>query len=172
MVFPRVLAADQDDAAWDVLAALPGTYLTARGARGVVPGERLHFDSGGSPAEAVHAIWPCGPDHVLDLVGAGTAVDSLQVARRGGTVCVAGSLSGRVIPELEPIAMIPTGTRLTAFHSRTVQGSAAVLQRIVDEVEAGRCRPNLHRVFGLDDVVAAHRCMEDDRATGKLVVVP
>ena len=102
---------------------------------------------------------PTGPDHVLDLVGASTVVDSLQLVRRGGTVCVAGSLSGWLIPNFEPIAMIPSGTKLTAFHSDTVKGSAgaAVLQRVVHEVEAGVYRPNVDRVFGLDDIAAAHR---------------
>lgn len=207
---------------WDVLAALPETYLTAHGslgALGVEAGGRLLIrggtssvgmaaasiaagrgigtaattrrsdkidaltaagvdhvlvDDGGSLAASVHAIWPEGPDHVLDLVGTSTAVDSLRLVRRGGTVCVAGSLSGWLIPDFEPIAMIPSGTKLTAFHSDNLKGSAgaAVLQRIVDEVEAGGYRPNVDRVFRLDDIVAAHRYMEDDRATGKVVVLP
>jgi NADPH:quinone reductase-like Zn-dependent oxidoreductase len=209
---------------WDVLAALPETYLTAQGsldALGIVPGgrERLLIrggtssvgmaaasiasghgielaattrqqgktdalaaagvdhvlvDTGGPLATSVHAIWPEGPDDVLDLVGASTAVDSLHLVRRGGTVCVAGSLSGWLIADFEPIAMIPTGTKLTAFHSDNIKGDAGtiVLQRIIHEVEAGVYRPNVDRVFGLDDIVAAHRCMENNEATGKLVVVP
>jgi NADPH:quinone reductase-like Zn-dependent oxidoreductase len=210
--------------AWDVLAALPETYLTAQGsldALGVVPGGRgrllirggtssvgmaavsiasgygaqtaattrrkdkvdaltaagvdyVLVDDGGSLTAGVHAVWPEGPDHVLDLVGTRTAVDSLHLVRRGGTVCVSGSLSGWLIPDFEPIAMIPSGTRLTAFHSDNVKGSAGAtaLQRVVREVEAGVYRPNVDRVFGLDGIVAAHRYMEDNQATGKLVVVP
>jgi NADPH:quinone reductase-like Zn-dependent oxidoreductase len=209
---------------WDVLAALPETYLTAQGsldALGIVPGGRgrllirggtssvgmaaasiasghgvetaattrrqgkidaltaagvdhVLVDDGGSLAAGVHAVWPEGPDHVLDLVGASTAADSLHLVRRGGTVCMAGTLSGWVIPNFEPIAMIPSGTKLTAFHSDDLKGSAgtAVLQRVVREVEAGVYRPNVDRVFGLDDIVAAHRYMENNEATGKLVVVP
>jgi NADPH:quinone reductase-like Zn-dependent oxidoreductase len=207
--------------AWDVLAALPETFLTAQGALdalGPVAGRLLirggtssvglaaasiaaghgvevaattrrpdkigalaavgvdHalLDTGGSLGPSVQSIWPGGPDHVLDLVGASTAVDSLQLVRRGGTVCVAGSLSGWLIPNLEPIAMIPSGTRLTAFHSDTVEGSAgtAVLQRVVHEVETGAYRPTIDRVVGLDDLAAAHRQMEDNQATGKLVMMP
>ena len=87
---------------------------------------------------------------------------------------MAGSLSGWLIPDFEPIAMIPSGTKLTAFHSDNLKGSAgtAVLQRVVHEVEAGVYRPNLDRVFGLNDIVAAHRYMENNQATGKLVVMP
>ncbi|MEU4745027.1 zinc-binding dehydrogenase [Actinosynnema sp. NPDC023658] len=209
---------------WDVLAALPETYLTAQGsldALGVVAGGRgrllirggtssvgmaaasiaaghgvdiaattrrrdkvgaltaagVHHvlvDDGGSAAADVRAVWPEGPDHVLDLVGAATAVDSLRLVRRGGTVCVAGSLSGWLIPDFEPIAAIPSGTRLTSFHSDDLKGSAgtATVQRIVDEVEAGVHRPHVDRVFGLDDIAAAHRYMEADKAVGKVVVVP
>jgi NADPH:quinone reductase-like Zn-dependent oxidoreductase len=129
---------------------------------------------GGALTAQVHAIWPEGPDYVLELVGASTAVDSLRLVRRGGTVCVAGSLSGWMIPDFEPIAMIPPGTRLTAFHSDTLKGSAgaAILQRVVSQVEAGVYRPHVDRVFGLDEIVAAHRCMEANEAAGKLVVMP
>ena len=209
---------------WDVLAALPETYLTAQGslnALGIEPGgpgrllirggtssvgmaaasiasgfgvetaattrrqsridaltaagvDHALVDDGESLAARVHAVWPEGPDHVLDLVGATTAVDSLHLVRRGGTVCVAGSLSGWVIPDFEPIAMIPSATLLTAFHSDTIKGSAGtiVLQRVIHEVEAGVYRPNVDRVFDLDDIVAAHRYMENNQATGKLVAVP
>jgi NADPH:quinone reductase-like Zn-dependent oxidoreductase len=203
---------------WDVLAALPETYLTAQGALdalGIRSGERLLIRGGTSSvglaaASIAHALgveiaattrrpertgalaaagvdhvlldeggslrtpWPAGPSHVLDLVGARTVVDSLRLVRRGGTVCVAGSLSGWQIREFEPIAMIPSGTRLTAFHSDELKGSAgaAVLQRVVRNVEAGVYRPNIDTVFGLDDIVAAHRHMEDNRATGKVVLLP
>jgi NADPH:quinone reductase-like Zn-dependent oxidoreductase len=208
---------------WDVLAALPETYLTAQGALdalGVGPGGggRLLIRGGtssvgmaaaslaagygvttaattrqparagaltgagadhalvdaGDLAASVRAVWPGGPDYVLDLVGADTAADSLRLVRRGGTVCVAGSLSGWVIPGFEPVAMIPSGTRLTAFHSDDVKGGAgtAALQRVVRAVEAGACRPNLDRVFGLAELAAAHRYLEDNRGAGKVVVLP
>jgi NADPH:quinone reductase-like Zn-dependent oxidoreductase len=200
---------------WDVLAALPETYLTAQGALdalGIERGARLLIrggtssvgmaaaaiaagsgvetavttrqaskvdaltadhvvvDDGESLGGSLREIWPDGPEYVLDLVGARTAVGSLRLVRRGGTVCVAGSLSGWLIQDFEPIAMIPSGTRLTAFHSETMKGRADVLQRIMSEVESGVYRPNVDRVFELDEIVAAHRYMEDDQATGKLVV--
>jgi Zinc-binding dehydrogenase len=105
--------------------------LTAAGA------DHVLVDDGGSLAASVHAVWPGGPDYVLDLVGASTTVDSLRLVRQGGTVCVAGSL-----------------------------------QRVIREVEAGVYRPNVDRIFGLDDIVAAHRYMENNQATGKLVMMP
>lgn len=134
--------------------------------------DHVLLDDGGSMLAPVRALWPEGPDHVLDLVGASTAVESLRLVRRGGTVCVSGSLSGWTIPDFEPIAMIPSGTRLTSFHSDDLKGGAgaAVLRRIVRDVEAGLHRPHVDRVFRLDEIVTAHRYMENDQATGKLVV--
>lgn len=206
---------------WDVLAALPESYLTAQGSLdtlGVVPGGRLLIRGGtssvgmaaasiaagygvetaattrqagkadalaaagvdhvlvvnddGSLAASLRTVWPEGPDYVLDFVGANAAVDSLRLVHRGGTVCVSGSLGGWLIPDFEPIAMIPSGTKLTSFHSDDAKGSATALQRVVDQVEAGVYRANVDRVFGLDDIVAAHRYLEGDRSTGKVVVVP
>ncbi|HEU5266984.1 MAG TPA: zinc-binding dehydrogenase [Jatrophihabitans sp.] len=136
--------------------------------------DHVLVDDGESLAARLHALWPDGPDHVLDLVGASTVVDSLHLVRRGGTVCVAGSLSGWLVPDFEPIAVIPSGTKLTAFHSNDVKGSAGtpLLRRLIHDVEAGVHRPNIDRVFDLNDIVAAHRYMENDQAAGKLVVVP
>jgi NADPH:quinone reductase-like Zn-dependent oxidoreductase len=199
---------------WDVLAALPETYLTARGALDTVGANRGRLlirggtSSVGLAAVSIAAgrgvevaattrradkvgvlaaagvdhalldiaelagIWPDGPDHVLDLVGADTVLDSLRRVRRGGTVCVAGSLSGWVVQNLEPIAMIPSGTKLTAFHSDTLKGGTTLLQQVIDDVEGGVYRPTIDGVYGLDDIVAAHRRMESDQAAGKLVMVP
>ncbi|MEU4242744.1 zinc-binding dehydrogenase [Actinoplanes sp. NPDC026619] len=199
---------------WEVLAALPETYLTAQGALdalGIRPGARLLIRGGTSsvgmaaatiahghgaevaattrrPEKAAalagagvdHVLlddrmpWPAGPSHILDLVGADTVADSLRRVERGGTVCVAGSLSGWLFPDFEPIAMIPSGTRLTAFHSDDARGSAgaATLQRIIRNVEAGVYRPNIDRVVGLDGIAAAHRHMENNEATGKVVMLP
>jgi NADPH:quinone reductase-like Zn-dependent oxidoreductase len=171
---------------WDVLAALPETYLTAQGsldALGIAAGGRLLIRGGTSSVGMAAASIASGHgvetaattrQQCKDLVGASTAIDSLHLVRAGGTVCVSGSLSGWAIGDFEPIAMIPSGTRLTAFHSDSLKGSAGatVLQRVIHEVEAGVYRPNVDRVFALDDIAAAHQYMESNRATGKLVVLP
>jgi NADPH:quinone reductase-like Zn-dependent oxidoreductase len=136
--------------------------------------DHVIIDEGGPLAADLRAIWPEGPDFVLDLIGASTVVDSLRLARRGGAVCMSGTLSGWIIPDFEPVAMIPSGTTLTSFHSNDARGSAgaARLQQVVRDVEAGVHRPNIDRIVDLDGVVAAHRYMEDNRATGKLVLLP
>lgn len=83
---------------------------------------------------------------------------------------MAGPLSGWLIPAFQPIAMIPTGTRLTAFHSDTVRGAAG--SGSSTRSRPGSSNPHVDRVFSLDDVAEAHRYLEDDQATGKVVLVP
>ncbi len=84
-----------------------------------------------------------------------------------------GSLSGSD-PRLRADSDHPVRNQAHPFHSNDIKGSAgkAALRRVVHEVEAGIYRPNVDRVLGLDDIVAAHRYMENDEATGKVVVVP
>ncbi|WP_368854486.1 zinc-binding dehydrogenase [Nocardia nova] len=69
-------------------------------------------------------------------------------------------------------AILRPGTGITAFHSDERAGSTAVSQRLADAVVAGVPHPNVDRVFALDDVGAAHHRMENDEATGKLVLLP
>ncbi len=45
------------------------------------------------------------------------------------------------------------------------------MQMLVGEAEAGRMTPKIGRVFQLDEIVEAHRCMEDNAAGGKIVVL-
>ncbi len=210
------------DLAWDVLAALPETYLTAwgslveamalengqtlviRGAtssvgmaalslakgRGVrvitttrspVKADVLRengaddviIDSGHIAEEVVRRV-PGGVDALLELIGPVTLLDSLRAVRRSGVVCHTGLLGNSWIMErFEPLEDIPSTVKLTTYHSSTTSSerSTAALQEIADGVAAGRYRANLERRFSFDEIVAAHRFMEENRDSGKLVVV-
>ena len=46
------------------------------------------------------------------------------------------------------------------------------LQKFVQTVEQGKTTIKLGPIFGLDDIVEAHRCIEENRAQCKIVVVP
>jgi NADPH:quinone reductase-like Zn-dependent oxidoreductase len=140
--------------------------LRDRGATHVI------VDHGDLPA-AVRGFWSGGADGTLDLVGGPAVLETLHTVVRGGIVCVTGIAGGWIVPEFEPLGNIPTGVRLTAFHSDDVVPAegAHVLERIADDIAAGRYGANIDRVFALDDIVEAHEYMEQSRATGKLVVL-
>ena len=45
------------------------------------------------------------------------------------------------------------------------------LDELVEQVAAGTLRIQVGKVFKLDDIVEAHRCMEENKAGGKIVVL-
>ena len=98
---------------------------------------------------------------------------AIDLAPRG-IVCDSGILGNAwILREFEPLTAIPSTVKLTAYSSETVtaEGNAAALQQIVDGVAAGRYHPRIDRLFRLEDLVEAHRYMEESQATGKLVVI-
>ncbi len=80
-----------------------------------------------------------------------------------------------MIEAFEPIAMIPSGRKLTAFHSDEVHDArigGPLLRAIVAQVERGAVAPNIDTVYTLEQTIDAHRRMAAGEATGKLVVLP
>lgn len=127
---------------------------------------------GGTVAARVDAIAPGGVERVLELVGTTTLLDSLRCARPGGVVCMTGILGGQwTLDRFTPMGDIPNGVKLTSYSGDSSNLDAARLQAFVDEVEAGTQAIDVDRTFGLDELPDAHRYMEANRATGKLVVV-
>jgi NADPH:quinone reductase-like Zn-dependent oxidoreductase len=45
------------------------------------------------------------------------------------------------------------------------------LEELGEQVAVGTLRVEVGRVFKLDDIVEAHRCMEENKAGGKIVVL-
>ena len=130
--------------------------------------DRVIIDDG-AIADRVRQIFPDGVDRVLELVGTVTLLDSLQALAPKGIASLAGMLANEwIFPQFNPFNAIPPGVKLTTFQGAT---NFAPLQQIVDGVTAGRYRVNLDRVFPFEKIVEAHRYMEENRATGKLVVL-
>ena len=210
------------DLPWDVLAAIPETFLTAWGslfeAMDVQRGQIILIRGGtssvgmaaaslatdygarvvattrdrrkadalrangasdvvvdtGQIADEVLKLIPDGVDGVLELIGTTTLLDSLRCTRPRGVVCNTGILGNAwTLERFEPLEDIPSTVHLTVYGSGTTSSvrSTIVLQEIVDGVAAGRYRPNIQRRFEMAEIVAAHRFMEENRGTGKLVVV-
>ena len=66
---------------------------------------------------------------------------------------------------------IPTAVNLTTYAGGADDFVATPLQEFVDEVEQGQAKVPIGRVFPIDEIVEAHRVMEENRAHGKVVVV-
>jgi NADPH:quinone reductase-like Zn-dependent oxidoreductase len=161
-----------------VLAKLKGmtVYSTTRreAARPLLESvgvDHVLIDSG-EVAPALRELAPRGVDGAVELVGANVLRDTLRTARTGGTVCFTGMLSDDwTIREFYPLDWLPNGVRLTAYSGEAADLPAIVLQEFLDAVAQGRALIPVGRVYRLDDIVQAHRDMEDGVVGGKGVVV-
>ena len=127
-------------------------------------------------ARAAAALPEGGADAAVDLIGGTSVLTTLRLLRPGATACNSGSLSNEwIIPDFEPIAMIPSGRKLTAFHSNDAHSAkigGPLLRAVIEKVEIGEVSPNIDAVYTLENTIDAHRRMAADDATGKLVVLP
>ncbi len=116
-------------------------------------------------------------DCVFDLVGNSVLRDSLRIVRPRGRVCQLGFLGGLApLAAFDPIADLPTGVQLSFYGSAFVLGTEQFplteipLADIIAKAEAGRYRAKPARLFGFDQIIEAHRVMEEGAAVGKMVV--
>ncbi len=130
------------------------------------------FVDSGEIAGDVRRVFAQGVDRVLELVGTTTLLDSLQCAARFGSVCMTGMVGNAwEFDRFSPMGAIPSTVNLTTYSGGTNDFIETPLQMVVNEIEAGRMTPKIGRLFQLEAIVEAHRCMEDNAAVGKIVVL-
>ncbi|OOF93187.1 hypothetical protein ASPCADRAFT_408013 [Aspergillus carbonarius ITEM 5010] len=116
-------------------------------------------------------------DAILDLVGNSTIVDSLKMVRRDGRVCLAGFLGGLApIQDFNPLLQMASGVHFSFFGSFVFGTpefplSDVPLQAIVKMVADKKFKAEPSRVFKFEEIQEAHRVMEANEASGKMVVV-
>jgi NADPH:quinone reductase-like Zn-dependent oxidoreductase len=75
------------------------------------------------------------------------------------------------IDEFDPIQTIPTAVSLTTYDGGAEDFMLTPLEELVEEISAGALPIHVGPTFTLDEIVEAHRCMEENRAGGKIVVL-
>jgi NADPH:quinone reductase-like Zn-dependent oxidoreductase len=70
-----------------------------------------------------------------------------------------------------PMESIPTAVCLTTYAGGADDFMRTPLQDLVEQIEDGSLNIPVGKVFGLDDIVEGHRCMEENKAGGKIVVL-
>jgi NADPH:quinone reductase-like Zn-dependent oxidoreductase len=143
-----------------------GDALRANGA------DRVVIDSG-TIAQEVGEVSPGGVDKVLELIGTTTLKDSLRCAKPGGVVCMTGIVGNQwSFDTFSPMDVIPSTVKLTIYDGGVDEFMATPYDELLAQVKAGTLRIPVGKVFRLDDIVEAHRCMEENKAGGKIVVLP
>jgi NADPH:quinone reductase-like Zn-dependent oxidoreductase len=130
------------------------------------------FIDTGSIAEQVKEVCPGGVDKVLELVGTTTLEDSLLCAKQRGIVCMTGMVGNKwSFDNFSPMGAIPTAVSLTTYAGESEDFMMTPLQELVEQIAAGTLHVQVGRTFHLDEIAEAHRCMEQNKAGGKIVVL-
>ena len=109
-------------------------------------------------------------DAVLNLVGNSVLLDSLAIPHRGGRMCIAGWLGGLApILEFNPLLQMPSGIQFSFFGSFHfgLPGfplTDVPLQSIAEDIAKGRYSAKPSKVFRFDEIMEAHKLMEENKA--------
>src|SRR5260370_16139850 len=130
------------------------------------------FIDTGSIAEQVREVCAGGVDKVLELVGTTTLEDSLRCVKQRGIVCMTGIVGNKwSFDNFAPMEAIPTAVSLTTYAGESEEFMRTPLEDLVEQIATGTLHVQVGKVFHLDEIVEAHRCMEENKAGGKIVVL-
>jgi NADPH:quinone reductase-like Zn-dependent oxidoreductase len=126
----------------------------------------------GSVAEQLREVSPGGVDKVLELIGTTTLLDSLRCAKPQGVVCMMGMVGNKwSFDDFSPMEAIPSTVRLTTYDGGVADFMSTPFAMLLEWVEGGTLRLPVGSTYRLDEIVEAHRAMEENRAGGKIVVL-
>jgi NADPH:quinone reductase-like Zn-dependent oxidoreductase len=106
-----------------------------------------------------------GVDHIIETGGAGTLDQSIKSAAVGGCISIIGMLTGGY-GTFDTLPIL----RKTLSLQGIVAGSAEMLERMTDTLEALQIKPVIDRIFEMQDIVSALRYLESGRHVGKVVI--
>jgi len=130
------------------------------------------FVDDGSIAGSVRDVFPNGVNKVLELVGTTTLADSLQCAAANGAVCMTGMVGNSwTFENFSPMGVIPHAVNLTTYSGGSDDFMRTPLHELLDYIQSGTLPLRIGKTFPLDEIVEAHRTMEDNTAGGKIVVL-
>jgi len=106
-----------------------------------------------------------GVDHVVEVGGPSTLLQSMLASRVGGHIAIIGILSG--VESRLPVGLaLARQLRLQAM----LVGSRSQQQEMIRTIEANGLHPVIDRHFPLEQIVTAFRYQESGRHFGKIVL--
>jgi len=116
----------------------------------------------------------CGVKAVFDSVGKDTFSDSLSVLRPKGTLVIFGKASGSP-PSIDPFLLAPRSLKLTwpvlPVYVSTASELQAASADLFDAITSGLIEVGPERIYPFDQLITAHRDLEERRTTGAAVLV-
>ncbi|TFG63541.1 MAG: NAD(P)H-quinone oxidoreductase [Gemmatimonadales bacterium] len=116
-----------------------------------------------------------GVDIILDLIGASYWTDNLASLAVGGRIVLIGLIGG-ITTQTNLGVLLRRRLRVigTVMRSRSESEKRAIADQVRTDLlplfATGQLQPVVDRVFPLEEVAEAHRYMEENRNTGKIVL--
>ncbi|TVY24539.1 Quinone oxidoreductase [Lachnellula hyalina] len=118
------------------------------------------FIDNGTIARQVKERYPDGFDKILECL------------KLHGITAMTGIVGGKwTFEEFSPNMVIPTGTYLSTYGGSAEDFVNTPLDELVKDILDGTMDIPVGKVFKLEDIVEAHRCMDSNEAGGKIVVL-
>ena len=108
-----------------------------------------------------------GVDIVIEHVGEATWEQSMKCLKPAGTLVTCGATTG---PNASFDLRFLYSRQLSLLGS--YMGTMGELYEVLGHIFAGRLKPVVDRSFSLQDVLAAHKWMENSQMFGKVVLNP
>ncbi|PDT14335.1 NAD(P)H-quinone oxidoreductase [Rhizobium sp. J15] len=127
-------------------------------------------------AEVIKAETGQGVDIILDMIGAAYFERNIASLAKDGCLSIIAFLGGAVAEKvnLSPIMVKRLTVTGSTMRPRTAEEKRAIRDDLLAEVwpllEAGAVAPVIHKVFAFEEVVAAHRLMEEGSHVGKIML--
>lgn len=115
-------------------------------------------------------------DIVLDHLGAAYLPRDLAVLRTGGRVVIIGSMGGERTATIDVGSLLMKRQQIigSTLRARPADEKAAIvrgfLARFGKELNEGKIRPVIHKVFPIENVDEAHELMQASEHFGKIVL--
>lgn len=124
--------------------------------------------------QVLEATGELGVDVVLDTIGGAVTLESIRALRYGGTLLIAGFLSGDV-PDIAAHRLLLKRLRAVGVywnHDMTEDKAmlSDIQKQIVDMYLDKKLRPHIGEVYGFSQLPDALNDLDQGRARGKLVV--
>ena len=117
-----------------------------------------------------------GVDVVLDVIGAPYWDQNMRALAMKGRMIIVGSMGGASVEKMNigAIQQKRLTVRGTLLRARPLEEKATLVQSFVHHIvpllERGAVQPVVDRVFGFDEIGAAHEYMETNANFGKIVL--
>ncbi|NZD48494.1 NAD(P)H-quinone oxidoreductase [Rhizobium leguminosarum] len=127
-------------------------------------------------AEVIKAETGHGVDIILDMIGAAYFERNIASLARDGCLSIIAFLGGAIAEKvnLSPIMVKRLTVTGSTMRPRTAEEKRAIRDDLLSEVwpllAVGTVAPVINKVFAFDEVVEAHRLMEDGNHIGKIVL--